>query len=507
MNRHRILFFIILQAGLAAIAGAVQVNAHESSSGVGKRPNVVFLMTDDQRWDTLGCYGRTDVITPNIDQLAEQGVAFDNAYYAVAICMPSRTTIFTGRYFSDHRVGFTYPYNRTLPAAEFAQSYPALLHAAGYRTGFIGKFGIRLQNHAETVAEHFDLYAGISTTSKKGPHFPADDEKLNDIYRKNRDPKERTLIKGDAMIRFLETQPEGQPFCLSVSFDAVKNDRDSQMYGPHAEIFKDKQMWVPENWVEGKSARLPEVLDHCRGTYLHVARTSTPELYQTLARRFAAQGYSVDQQVGRLMKKLESMGVLDNTIVIYTSDNGRFHGSQGLYDKAILYEEAMKQPLIVFDGRALQSKKGRRVDAMVSSVDVAPTILSYAGIEVPEVMKGQSLIPLLNGSQDMAEWRDTVLMENFFIQELHRASVKKHPDIPGLNDELIADNRSYRSRGVRTERYKYFSYFEHDPVIEELYDLKTDPHEQNNLAANPEYAQLLSNMRNKTAELYAAVTP
>ncbi len=415
--------------------------------------------------------------------------------------------MFTGRYFSDHRVGFTHPYNRTLPAAEFAQSYPALLHAAGYRTGFIGKFGIRLQNHAKTVAEHFDLYAGISTTSKKGPHFPADDEKLNHIYRKNRDPKERTLIKGDAMIRFLETQPEGQPFCLSVSFDAVKNDRDSQMYGPHVEIFKDKQMWVPENWVEGKSARLPEVLDHCRGTYLHVARTSTPELYQTLARRFAAQGYSVDQQVGRLMKKLEAMGVLDNTIVIYTSDNGRFHGSQGLYDKAILYEEAMKQPLIVFDGRALQSQRGRRVDAMVSSVDVAPTILSYAGIEVPEVMKGQSLIPLLNGTQDMAEWRDTVLMENFFIQELHSAGVKKHPDIPGLNDELIADNRSYRSRGVRTERYKYFSYFEHDPVIEELYDLKTDPHEQNNLAANPEYAQLLSNMRNKTAELHAAVTP
>ncbi|MGD7653663.1 MAG: sulfatase-like hydrolase/transferase, partial [Verrucomicrobiales bacterium] len=287
------------------------------------KPNIVFLMTDDQRWDTLGCYGRTDVLTPNIDKLAGQGVVFDNAFYAVAICMPSRTTMFTGRYFSDHRSGFTYPYNRTLPKEEFADSYPARLKDAGYRTGFIGKFGIRLEKLPKTVAEHFDFFAGISTTSKNGPHFPADDEELKTIYRKNRNPKERTLIKGDAMIRFLETQPADQPFCLSVSFDAVKNDRDGDMYGPHVKLFEDKQMWVPENWVEGKNTQLPKVLDYCRGTYLHMDRTSTPELYQKLARRFAVQGYTVDQQVARLVAKLEEMGVMDNTIIIYTSDNGR----------------------------------------------------------------------------------------------------------------------------------------------------------------------------------------
>ena len=190
------------------------------------------------------------------------------------------------------------------------------------------------------------------------------------------------------MIRFLETQPKSQPFCLSISFDAVKNDKDRDMYGPDFEIFKDKEMWVPDNWVQGKSERLPEVLDYCRGTYLHVARTSTPELYQRLARRFATQGYTVDKQVGRLMKKLAEMGVLENTIVIYTSDNGRFHGSQGLYDKAILYDESVKEPLIVFDGRAPQSRRGRRVDALTSSVDVAPTILSLAGLEPPKIMKG-----------------------------------------------------------------------------------------------------------------------
>ena len=463
-------------------------------------PNIVFLMTDDQRWDTLGCYGRTDVITPNIDRLAAQGVTFDNAFYAVAICMPSRTTMFTGRYFSDHRVGFTYPFNRTLPKEEFAESYPAQLKAAGYRTGFVGKFGIRLEDQQKTAEEYFDFFA------VGGMRWPKDDAELKNIYRAERPKDERTLKKGDAMIRFLETQPKSQPFCLSISFDAVKNDKDRDMYGPDFEIFKDKEMWVPENWVQGKSERLPEVLDYCRGTWLHEARTSTPELYQRLARRFATQGYTVDKQVGRLMEKLAEMGVLENTIVIYTSDNGRFHGSQGLYDKAILYDESVKEPLIVFDGRAPQAQRGRRVDALTSSVDVAPTIVSLAGLAPPKIMKGRDLSGVLDGTQDMSKWRDSLLMENLFIQQMHSARNKKQADIIKLNEKIIAKNQSYRSRGVRNKRYKYFKYFEHDPVIEELYDLENDPNEQNNLVLDPDHRELLSEMRNATEDDYSEAT-
>ena len=483
----------MIKSALCAAAALLAFNACAAAS----RPNIVFLMTDDQRWDTLGCYGRTDVITPHIDQLAKQGVTFDNAYYAVAICMPSRTTMFTGRYFADHQVGFTYPYNRTLPAEEFAESYPAKMKEAGYRTGFVGKFGIRLENTPKTAAQYFDFFAFRRLIWPKG------DTELRNIFRGDRPKTERTLKKGDAMIRFLETQPKGQPFCLSISFDAVKNDQDRDMHIPHVALFKDKKMWVPENWVEGKNMELPKVLDHCRGTYLHVARTSTPEQYQATTRRFAVQGYTVDQQVGRLMAKLKEMDVLDNTIVIYTSDNGRFHGSHGLFDKALLYDESVKEPLIIFDGRsAAKSQQGRRVDAMVSSVDVAPTILSLAGLEVPEIMKGLDLSRILNGTQDMSQWRDAVLMENLFLQELHKATTKKIPDIPALNDEIMAENRSYRTRGVRTERFKYFKYYEHDPVIEELYDLDTDPSEMNNLISNPEYAEVLSDLRKQTEELY-----
>ncbi|MGJ8643542.1 MAG: sulfatase-like hydrolase/transferase [Luteolibacter sp.] len=482
---------------LIALSLLMQVNPSFAQEAKSEQPNIVFLMTDDQRWDMLGSYGRKDVITPNIDKLAEQGVAFDNAYYAVAICMPSRATMFTGRYFSDHKSGFTYPYNRTIPKTEFAESYPAKLKAAGYRTGFVGKFGIRLEGSNQSATEFFDYFV-----SGNNAVVPKNDPGLKEIFRKDRPANERTLKKGDAMIRFLETQPKDQPFCLSISFDAVKNDRDSDMYQPDVEALRDMVMEIPENWVEGKNTKLPELLDHCRGTYLHEARTATPEQYQTTTRRFAVQGYTVDNQVGRLVEKLEEMGVMDNTIIIYTSDNGRYHGSHGLFDKAILYDEAMKQPLIVFDGRAPESKRGLRVAAMVSSTDVAPTIVSLAGIEPPAAMKGVDLSGVLNGTQDMSGWRETVLMENFFLQEIHGAGVKKHPDIPGLNDEIIAGNRSYRTRGVRTDRYKYFKYFEHDPAIEELYDLEKDPHEQNNLINNPEYAPVLADLRKQTEELY-----
>lgn len=465
-----------------------------------RRPNIVFVMTDDQRWDGLGCYGRTDVRTPNIDLLASQGVVFDNAYYAVAICMPSRATMFTGRHFADHRVGFTYPYNRTLPKEEFADSYPAQLKKAGYRTGFVGKFGVRLEDYGRTAAQHFDFFA------VGGMMWPQDDAELKHIFRKRRDKTERTLKKGDAMIRFLDTQPKGQPFCFSISFDAVKNDRDSDMHVPHVELFKDQQMWVPDNWVEGKNEKLPKVLDYCRGTRLHMRRTSTPEKYQTLARRFAVQGYTVDQQVGRLVAKLKEMDVLDNTIIIYTSDNGRFHGSHGIYDKCILYKEAVKAPFIVFDGRAQQKHRGRRADALMSTVDVAPTIVSLAGLATPKIMQGRDLTRVLNGTQDMSEWREAVLMENLFLQSIFQAQRKKGENLKEVNDRLIASNQSYRSRGVRTKRYKYFKYFEHDPVVEELYDLEKDPDEQENLIANPEYAEVLSEMRQKTEALYQAAT-
>ncbi|MGJ8640501.1 MAG: sulfatase-like hydrolase/transferase [Opitutaceae bacterium] len=476
-------------------------------------PNIVFLMTDDQRWDNFGCYGRPEFRTENIDRLADEGVIFDNAYYAVAICLPSRVTMMSGRYLSNHKVGFSHPHNYTFSKSDFNNTYPAMLKAAGYRTGFVGKFGFPVTDEAyerkgivsgynlqKELSPYFDFFAGTGVHFRGAFAYWPKDEKLEAIYSKQRPLNERTPKTGDAMIHFLETQPKDQPFCLSISFFAVKNDKPHDMYPPDVAEFSDYDFSVPENWVEGRNTKLPKVLDNWRGVSLHKQRTSTPALYQKLVRRFATQGYSVDQQVGRLIRQLAKMGVLDNTVIIYTSDNGRFHGSHGLYDKAILYDESVKAPFIVFDGRVGRENRGRREAALMSSVDVAPTIVSYAGLNIPESMQGRDLTPVIQQTQDPEEWRDAVYIESLFIGSLH--SKKVPANIAEINERVIADNKSYRSQGVRTERYKYFRYYEHDPVIEELYDMEKDPLEMSNLAANPEYASVLEALRKKTENLY-----
>ena len=501
--------FRIVLFGLLLVAGS-----HNLFAGSEKKPNIIFLMTDDQRWDNMGCYGNPEFKTPNIDKLAEQGVVFDKAFYAVAICMPSRVTMMTGRFNSNHRVSFVAPDDYTLSQADFEKSYPAILKKAGYRTGFIGKVGFTVTDKGtrpSTPKEHFykkhmgktfDFFAGTETHDRNGMvTWPENDKVLTDIFKEGRQNSGRTLRTGEAMLHFLETQPEDQPFCLSVSFYAVKHDQNRDIYMPHYEQYKDYEMPVWGNWVEGANETLPKVVkDYARGYRLHIERSSTPEKYQRLVRRFATQGYSVDEQVGFLVEKLKEKGMLENTIIIYTSDNGRFQGSHGLFDKCLLYEESVKEPLIIFDGRVPESKRGYREDALISSVDMAPTILSLAGIEAPEGMQGRDFSKVLNKTQDMSKWRDAVFMEDLFIAEMFGNRYKENVD--EINRNLIDANKSYRSHGVRTDRYKYFVYYEHNPKIEELYDLENDPLEQENLAQNLEYQKILKELRKRTEEMY-----
>lgn len=499
---------------LLILAGFIFTTSFDLFANSKDRPNIIFLMTDDQRWDNMGCYGRPEFKTPNIDALAEQGVIFDQAFNTVAICMPSRVTMMTGRYYSSHRVGFVAPNDYTLSQADFSKGYPALLKQAGYRTGFIGKVGFTVSAEAQrpwagvpydykaNMGNVFDFFAGAETTESKALEvWPEDDSKLQAIYRNKQKGESRTLRTGQAILRFLETQSKDQPFCLSVSFYAVKHDSNAHMYMPHYEQFKEFYFSVPDNWVEGDNVHLPQVVkDHARGVPLHKQRTSTPELYQRQVRRFATQGYSVDQQVGRLVEKLREIGQLENTVIIYTSDNGRFQGSHGLFDKCILYEESVRAPLLVFDGRMAESKRGRREDALISSVDMAPTILSLAGVKAPSIMQGRDFSRILHQEQDRSEWRDAVLLENLFLVDLFRS--KSNPNVLDINQNLIERNESYRSRGVRTDRFKYFVYYEHTPPIEELYDVDKDPQEQKNLVNNPEFSDVLKKLRKRTEEMH-----
>ncbi|MBL7189802.1 MAG: sulfatase [Phycisphaerae bacterium] len=488
-------------AGLAILAPTVGCIT-QAARKARKRPNIIYLMSDDQRWDTLGCYGNPEFKTHNLDNLADQGVLFENCYYAVSICMPSRATILTGQFMSRHRCGFDRPTDYTISRPEFARTYPMVLRKAGYRTGFIGKLGFVVTEKKERPcrklwkspehmpADRFDYWKGWPGQAPKGQYWPKDFG-LKESYEKSKRPH-LTDIMGDLILDFVRTNPAGKPFCLSVSFHAPKGALVPADVKPEYDRqFEGVKFKLPPNYVAGPNDKLPDLIKrNWRGLGYHRRYTWTPELYQKFVRRQAALAYGIDVAVGRLVKELKDKRLLDNTVIIFTSDNGFLNGSHGLDGKTLLYEESMRAPLIVFDGRLPAEMRGRRLTQLISTVDFAPTIADLAGSPVPNVMQGKSFKPLIEG-RDM-RWRDAVFMESNFTQfkAVPLAEAKDDP-------EALAKTKrdSLRCHGIRTERWKYIRFFETEPVFEQLFDLKSDPIEQHNLAGDPKHAKVLEKLR------------
>ena len=499
------------KTGVFAIAGGVMPVAKVwgAKSRSVSRPNIIYLMSDDQRWDTMGCYGHPEFKTKNLDALAADGVLFENCYYAVSICMPSRATVLTGKYMSTHRCGFDRPTNYTISRAEFSLTYPAILKKAGYRTGFIGKVGFAItekktlrkkrgEKSVKLASEYFDYWQGWPDQAPKGGYWPPN-YGLKSSYQKDSRPH-LTDIVGDLIGDFIDTNNADKPFCLSVSFHAPKGAlKPADAKPEYNKIFDGVTFQKPENYVPGLNEKLPDVIKrNWRGLFpYHKRYTWTPELYQKFVRRQAALTYGIDVQVGKLMAKLRDKGLLDNTVIIFTSDNGFFNGSHGLDGKALLYEESMRAPLIVWDPRLDGSKRGQRLPQLVSTVDYAPTIIDLAGANIPDAMQGMSLKPLIQG-QKHPKWRDAVFMENNFTQN-KIVPIEEAKNNPEALAKTNTD--SLRCHGIRTEQYKYIRFFELDPVFEELYDLKSDPLEQKNLATDPKHTKVLQELRRKCSDL------
>lgn len=511
MNRRH--FLKRLSAGVflpAAFTSPAFGRIKADNTSTDKRPNIIYLMTDDQRWDTFGCYGNPEFRTHNIDRLAAEGVLFENCYYAVSICMPSRATVLTGQYMSRHRCGFDRPTDYTISRAEFAETYPAVLRRAGYRTGFIGKLGFAVTETKEAPcrnlwrnadylpSDQFDYWKGWPGQAPKGAYWPKD-YGLEKSYK----PKQRphlTDVIGDLITDFIETNPADKPFCLSVSFHAPKGALVPDDVKPeYGRLFENVTFKLPGNYVAGANENLPDLIKrNWRGLGYHRRYTWTPELYQRFVRRQAALAYGVDVVAGRLIGKLKERDFLHNTVIILTSDNGFMNGSHGLDGKSLLYEESMRAPLILYDGRLPKEKRGRRLRQLVSTVDFAPTIVDLAGLASVKNMQGTSLRPLVEG-RDL-NWRDAVFMENNFT------SYQIVPLEEARNDpEQLAKTQrdSLRCHGIRTQRYKYIRFHELDPVLEQLFDLKNDPLEQHDLAGDLQHEQVLKKMRRRCAELYA----
>ncbi len=429
------------------------------------RPNIIFLLADDQRWDVTGAAGNTIIQTPNLDALARQGVSFRNAYVTTPVCAISRASIFTGEYASRHGI---LDFTTDFTPEQLTQTYPALLKAAGYTTGFIGKFGVG----NNLPAQMFDYWRGFPG---QGDYATRDDAG---------NPIHLTRLQSRQALEFLDAQPKDKPFVLSLSFKAphVQDDvpepfqpeaNDMGMYSsvtipPPATA--DDMYWnsFPQWFKANNLARMR-----------WQALFSTPDLYQHSVKGYYRLVSGLDRVVGEIRNELVKLGIDKNTVIIFSSDNGFFLGELGMAHKWYGFEPSVRVPLIVYDPRNLTGQGGRVETSIALNVDIAPTILDIAGIKAPSVMEGSSLVPLVHG-QAVAGWRTDFLFEHLF------------PD-PTIR----------RSTGVIGGRYKYLRYIDPNPNYEVLYDLQADPNETTNFAGRPEYAAILDQLRQRYTELAA----
>ena len=426
--------------------------------------NVVVLVIDDTRWDSIGAAGNRIVRTPRLDALASEGIRFTQARVATSICMVSRASLLTGQYMSRHGID---RFGKPLTPDAFARTYAGVLRAGGYWTGYVGKYDV-------------------------GPPRPADFDFLRAYHGRhwielaNGDRVHVTEQNARDSIDFLRARPKDKPFLLSVGY-----------FAPHAEDMA-KEQYLPQDWsaasYEGVKVppsplggekyfrALPPFLSNesNEGRIRFKWRFDTPERYQQYMIRYYRLITEVDAAVGRLVDELKAQGVYENTLIAFIGDNGYFHGDRGLADKWYPYEQALRVPLIVRDPRATARARGVTRDQLALNIDVAPTIVAAAGMPVPDVMQGRDLGPLYltaKGPAATPAWRD-----EFFYE---------HPTI-------TSRDRIPSSQGVIRRDWKYVYFPEFD--YEQLFNLKEDAEEIRNLAQDPAHAGQRAKMRQKLEE-------
>lgn len=429
-----------------------------------EKPNIIFLLTDDQRWDALGAMGNDIIQTPHLNKLAGNGILFKNAYVTTSICAVSRASILSGQYQSRHKID-NFTKNFTPEALE--QTYPLLMRNAGYTTGFIGKYGVGKPE--DQPKEQYDFWA----CSEKGqPDYELRDEKGDYLHHTDK--------AGNDIKNFLDQYGRQGPFCLSVSFKAPHvQDRDPRQFIPHPRYnayYADVKIPLPETADPQYWKQFPNFFR----TEKNIARErwhlrfKTPEMYQESVKNYYRLITGVDDVVGSMVNQLEEMGLADNTIIIFMGDNGFYLGEHGLAGKWYGHEESIRVPLIVYDPRQAERLKGAKPEQIALNIDIAPTILSLAGIQVPQVMQGEDLMRIAGNTIPERE--------DFFYEHSFMGS----PGIP-------------KTEGVVRKDLKYMRFIEHD--YEELYDLKQDPGEKQNLTNVPAYRDKLNKMRGRYLEL------
>lgn len=484
------------------------------------RPNILFIMTDDHTTQAISAYGSTIAQTPNIDRIAQEGVRFDNFYVTNALSGPSRACLLTGKF--GHVNGFT-DNSQTFNGDQ--ETFPKILQRNGYQTAIVGKW------HLISEPQGFDFYSILTGQEEQGDYYDPD------FLQNGEDIQEKgytTDIITNKSIDYLKKKDPSKPFALMVHHKAPH--RNWMPAKRHLGIYNDTTFPEPDNLFDLMETRsrapkeqdmsiaktLTEYWDLKIATENELKRNDFPDKrfqavynrmdeqtkakwnevyanriqeyrsgklkgdelvrwkYQQYMRDYLATTLAVDEGIGQLLDYLEKTGELDNTIIVYTSDQGFFLGEHGFFDKRFMYEECQRTPVVMRYPKSI--KAGSTSKALAMNVDFAPTFLDIAGVTIPEEMQGTSLLPVLkNEGNPTANWRKSVYYHYFEYPAEH--SVKRH-------------------YGVRTDRYKLIHFY-NDIDEWEMYDLENDPREMNNIYGDPKYKDIQDTLLKELTQLRA----
>jgi len=477
------------------------------------RPNILFIMSDDHSYQTISAYESTYLETPNIDRIANEGIIFQNSFVSNSICGPSRAVLLTGKH--SHING---QINNSVTFDSLQTTFPKLLQKAGYQTALIGKWHLRSE---PTGFDYYDRLIG------QGDYYNTPFI-TNGVRTKSNGYV--TDVITDKSIEWLNNRDTGKPFSLMIHHKAAH-----RIWMPKTtdfELFDTINFELPDTFFDDYTGRVAahhqkmsiekdmdlvydlkmlddegEIKTAYRKMFERMISTLNPEqrkewdaYYNPIIAEFKKSGlkgkelalwkykrymqdylrciYSLDQNIGRILDYLEVNNLTDNTIVVYTSDQGFYMGEHGWFDKRFMYEQSLRTPLLMRVPKKYGGFKGE-ISEMVQNIDYAPTFLDFAGVDIPEEIQGKSLKPLLTGEKK-TQWRDAIYYHYY-----------EYP-----NEHMVV-----RHYGIRTDRYKLIHFY--DKIYDgwELYDLENDPDEIQNLYDDKSYEVIRMELTDRLSEL------
>ena len=458
-----------------AAATAVSSAAGRTAVSVRKRPNILYIMSDDHASHALSCYGSKINKTPNMDRIANEGMRFDNCFCTNSICGPCRAVVLTGKY--SHLNGFVNNGN-TFDGSQ--QTFPKLLRKAGYTTAMVGKWHLKSE---PTGFDYWHVLPGQGAYTNPP---------MKEMGKMVKHQGYTTDIITDIALKWLDRRDKTKPFCLMLHHKAPH--RNWQPNEKYKKIFAKRTIPLPDTFDDDHSGHKTAAKEAAMTIDRHLtpkdvkmappAGLSARELkiwkYQRYMRDYLACVQSVDDNVGRVLDYLDKNGLADDTIIVYTSDQGFYLGDHNWFDKRFIYEESLRSPFIIRYPREI--KPGSVSDAMILNLDFAETFLDYAGVPTPSDMQGVSIRPVLQDKKP-ADWRKAVYYHYYEFPGAH--SVKRH-------------------YGIRAERYTLVHYYPNpaSPKLDEweLFDLEKDPKQLKQCYEDPAYADVITDLKK---QLYA----